>query len=167
MMSSSLGTTFYLEMRDFASFRSSVCPAGFDISLVKASDHHLNRKFYAAIGAEWNWTDRAGWSEDEWRAYADSNLIKTFIGQVNGDDVGYFELASQEGGEIEIVYFGLLPEWIGRGFGGALLSSAVEQAWQLTGTRRVWLHTCTHDHEHALKNYLARGFEVFKTEPGE
>ena len=26
---------------------------------------------------------------------------------------------------------------------------------------RVWLHTCTADHPHALPNYLARGFRPF------
>jgi hypothetical protein len=29
---------------------------------------------------------------------------------------------------------------------------------------RVWLHTCTKDHPHALSNYQARGFQVFRTE---
>jgi GNAT superfamily N-acetyltransferase len=78
--------------------------------------------------------------------------------------VGYFELESQAGGNVEISYFGLLPESIGKGLGGALLSAAVEGAWKLPDTRRVWVHTCTHDHEHALANYLKRGFRIFKTE---
>ena len=29
---------------------------------------------------------------------------------------------------------------------------------------KVWVHTCTLDHDNALKNYLARGMKIFKTE---
>ena len=66
--------------------------------------------------------------------------------------------------EIEIAYFGLLPEFIGRGLGGVLLTSAIETAWAWTPTpSRVWVHTCNRDHPSALANYQARGFEIYKT----
>ena len=66
--------------------------------------------------------------------------------------------------EVEIVQFGLAPAFIGKGFGGYFLTRMLEAAWQVQGTRRVWLHTCTLDHPHALANYKARGMEVFKEE---
>jgi len=31
-------------------------------------------------------------------------------------------------------------------------------------TKKVWLHTCSLDHKHALKNYLGRGMKIFKSE---
>ena len=34
------------------------------------------------------------------------------------------------------------------------------------GASRVWLTTCSHDHPHALKNYLARGFQLFNETTG-
>ncbi len=77
------------------------------------------------------------------------------------------ELEAQAGGSVEIVYFGLLPEFIGQGLGGALLSAAVGRAWEVRDTKRVWVHTCSQDHENALSNYLARGFELFRTEEEE
>ncbi len=43
--------------------------------------------------------------------------------------------------------------------GGALLASAVQRCWEL-GATRVWLRTSSHDHPHALQNYLARGFTL-------
>ena len=81
------------------------------------------------------------------------------------DDVvaGYYELRREEDASVEIVYFGLLPEFTGRGLGGHLLTDAVERAWA-SGARRVWLHTCSFDHPFAIQNYLDRGFAVFKTE---
>jgi len=41
-----------------------------------------------------------------------------------------------------------------------LLSAAVEKAWEME-TKRVWVHTCSLDHPYALKNYQARGFQIY------
>ncbi|MHC4106046.1 MAG: GNAT family N-acetyltransferase, partial [Planctomycetota bacterium] len=49
------------------------------------------------------------------------------------------------------------------GIGRQLLTAAVERAWQM-GARRVLVHTNTRDHPHALGNYQARGFRIFKEE---
>jgi GNAT superfamily N-acetyltransferase len=67
---------------------------------------------------------------------------------------------------VEIVYFGLVPSYIGLGLGGALLSEAVREAWRFGGAR-VWLHTCTLDSPHALPNYKARGFRPYRVEQYE
>ena len=75
---------------------------------------------------------------------------------------GYFELFEREH-EVEIIYFGLAPSFIGKGFGGALLTRALEEAWRMN-PNRVWVHTCTLDHAAALSNYKARGMVVYKTE---
>ena len=64
---------------------------------------------------------------------------------------------------MEIVYFGLLPQFVGAGLGSHLLTCTVERAWGM-GARRVWVHTCTLDHPQALANYYARGFRLFKEE---
>lgn len=69
------------------------------------------------------------------------------------------------GGEAEIVTFGLLPEFVGKGLGGFALTLAVQQAWALApSVSRVWLHTFTVDHPHALPNYHRRGFRTFRSE---
>ena len=82
---------------------------------------------------------------------------------MSGTPAGYFELERQAEGSVEIAYFGLLPQFVGRGLGGALLSAAVERGWE-GGARRVWLHTCSLDHAAALPAYQARGFRIFETE---
>ena len=76
---------------------------------------------------------------------------------------GYFELAMDEERSVEIAYFGLVPQFIGRRVGGYLLTAAVQRAWQMS-TTRVWIHTSSRDHPHSLANYQARGFRVFKQE---
>jgi GNAT superfamily N-acetyltransferase len=86
------------------------------------------------------------------------------VAYLGAREAGYVEMEIQEGGNIEIVYFGLLPLMIGKGIGGGMLSLAVREAWKIKGTQRVWLHTCSEDHPHALGNYQKRGFRLFKTE---
>lgn len=51
------------------------------------------------------------------------------------------------------------------GLGGYFLSRALRSAWDWPGTKRVRVHTCTHDHPHALENYTARGMTLYHTEP--
>jgi GNAT superfamily N-acetyltransferase len=61
-------------------------------------------------------------------------------------------------GEVELAYFGLVPECIGRGLGGWLLDVAIDRAWSMRGTRRLWVHTCSLDHPRALGQYERAGF---------
>jgi len=56
--------------------------------------------------------------------------------------------------------YGLLPAFLGRGFGGVLLTSAIEEAWQMR-PNRVWVHTCSLDHPAALQNYQSRGMKIY------
>ena len=80
----------------------------------------------------------------------------------SGTPAGYFELDGQDGGELELAYFGLLPTLIGRGLGSELLATAIERAWQRE-TKRFWLHTCDLDHPRALHNYQSHGLKPYKT----
>jgi len=74
---------------------------------------------------------------------------------------GYFELEQQAAGTVELAYFGLGPGFAGEGLGGWLLTRALEHAWCLDGTERVWVHTCSLDGPGALPNYRARGMVPF------
>ena len=157
-------TTYYLEMTDSARLRPSQrVVEGFAVEWSEVPYGAVNRFFYQRVGAAWRWTDRAPWTEAEWQAYAEG--VETWIGYVRGTPAGYFELARQEEGHVEVAMFGLLPPFVGRGAGGLLLTAALRRAWE-EGTRRVWLHTCTWDHPRALANYRARGLEVYKTADG-
>ena len=71
--------------------------------------------------------------------------METWLGYLRGTPAGYFELARRDGGQVEVAMFGVLPPFIGRGIGGAMLAAAIRRAWE-EGTQRVWLHTETSDH---------------------
>lgn len=123
----------------------------------------LNRFLYATVGAPWWWYMRLTWTWQQWSDFLNRDEVETWVAYKGATPVGYFELEKQPGGQTEIAYFGLIPEFVGKGLGKALLEDAIDKAWQLA-EQRIWLHTCTLDHPSALPNYLARGFKIFKEE---
>jgi ribosomal protein S18 acetylase RimI-like enzyme len=156
--------TYYLEMTDPADLRPARPPrAPAELRRAEIPCPEFNRFFYTAIGGDWFWVDRLAWTYNQWMEYLTLPGHETWAARVAGTPAGYFELDGPPGGDVEIAYFGLLPQFAGRGLGGWLLTAAVERAWQ-TKPRRVWLHTCSLDHPHALANYRARGFRLVKEE---
>ena len=154
----------YLEMRD----RSSLRPARSDdprikIERVKDCSPESYRQLYVEVGRNYHWIDRLPWTEREIAGHLNQPEISLWLMTFDGKTAGYFELRKCEDESVEIAYFGLLPEFIGRGLGKHLLTNAVDQSWA-GGANRVWLHTCSLDDKAAMPNYLNRGFQPFKTE---
>src|SRR5438034_2714896 len=160
--------TTYLEMRSPDQLRPKRCAdARFQIRERTERDWHFNRDLYFVVGQQWDWTDKRPWTGAQWKEYAAGPELRTFAADYDDALAGCYELRSDIAGGVEIAYFGLLPEFIGRGLGGALLTSAIEEAWSRRGgvaPRRVWVHTCNRDHPQALANYQARGMVVYKVE---
>ena len=155
----------YLEIDNIGDFRESQKPFQ-DLSLKKINPKEflLNKFFYKNIGKKHQWNDRLIWSERNWIDYVSDKKLSTFVLKKNREIAGYFEMIFREEiKEVEIAYFGILEEYLGKGMGGYLLSEAIKRSF-LLGSKRIWLHTCSLDHENALKNYLSRGMRVFKKE---
>ena len=159
--------TYNLEMTDPAQLRPpSRAVAGLALREVMSVDAKLIRRFYLTVGEHFHWVDRREWTLEQWNEWAAGAALTTFVAVVDGRDAGFAVLDFQSGGEVELAYFGLLREFIGRGYGSAFLHEVVRRAWAL-GARRIRLHTCTLDHPSALPAYQARGFRVFKVEEEE
>jgi GNAT superfamily N-acetyltransferase len=120
----------------------------------------VSRDFYLRVGEPWHWVDRREWSDAQWQAWTDRPEHHLLVCQHDGRDAGYAELEQQGDGQVEIAYFGLLPEAIGRGIGRWWLAEVLGEAWRLPGTRRVWVHTCTLDGPAALATYQGRGMRA-------
>jgi GNAT superfamily N-acetyltransferase len=114
---------------------------------------------YTLVGEQWLWRDRLVWTDAELESYLASPDVYVWTPMVQGREAGYFELKLQPDRSAELMYFGLAPEFIGRGIGGWLLTRAAEEAFALGATRLV-LNTCTLDAPQALPNYLARGVRI-------
>ena len=119
------------------------------------------RFLYRGVGYPWNWTRRAKWNYAKWDQYLAEQNWELWVCYVTGTVAGYFELVDENSDGVEIRQFGLFPSFTGRGLGSHLLCDAVKRGRSI-GSGRVWLHTCTADHPHALANYLARGLKPFK-----
>jgi GNAT superfamily N-acetyltransferase len=144
--------------------------ARFKVREERERDWRFNRDLYFCVGEQWEWIDKRPWTDEQWKQYAATSELRTFGAYYGDTRAGYYELRRDAEGGVEIAYFGLLPEFIGRGLGGALLTSAIEQAWSRRGgiaPKRVWVHTCNRDHPQALTNYQARGMIVYKVEQTE
>jgi GNAT superfamily N-acetyltransferase len=121
------------------------------------------------VGEPHGWTSRPAWSEAQWAGHLAKPGVRAWLARVGDEPAGVIELETRPGNEVEITVFGLVPELVGRGFGGHLLTQAIRLAWEAgqpdgTPTRRVWLHTASADHAHALPNYRARGLRVVRSE---
>jgi len=137
----------------------------FQVRAKAKGDWQFNRDLYLRVGEQWDWVDKRSWTGEQWKEYATAPELETFAGYYDDALTGYFELRRDTEGGIEIAYFGLLLEWIGRGLGGALLTDAIEKAWRADpNPSRVWVHTCNRDHPKALANYQARGMIVYRVE---
>ena len=155
-------TTYYLEMTSPSSLKGKWDSLGLEIRECAIKQFEFNRFLYQLVGKPWGWVDKLSWTDDEWKAFAETDNLRTWVAYCEGSPAGYYELERQEDGNVEIAYMGLAPKFIGKGFGGYLLSHAIKSAWDWDGTKRVWVHSCTLDHPGALGNYKARGMKVYR-----
>jgi ribosomal protein S18 acetylase RimI-like enzyme len=157
-------TTWYLEMLDSGQLRPS-SPGDYPLRIerVQIPSPSFSRFLYTSVGGDWYWLDRLSWSYDRWLHYLDRPEVQTWVAYISGTPAGYVELEAQPNQAVEIVYFGIMPQFIGQRLGGYLLSVGVERAWAMKA-QRVWVHTCSLDGPYALANYKARGFQIYKQE---
>ncbi len=156
-------TIWHLEMLPPEELCARVLPPETQLVKQEIPLPDLSRFFYLEVGKLWQWTDRLLWTEEQWRNWVEREAFQTWMLLFHGTPAGYFELNSLDGA-VEIAYFGLLPLFIGKGLCVGLLSAAVEKAWGMNA-KRVWVHTCCLDHPYALKNYQARGFQIYLESP--
>lgn len=171
-MSTITVTTWSLEQTSAADAPPvAAAPAGVGVARAEVPSPEFSRFLYRAVGQDVSWTDRLDWGYERWRKLVAEPGAETWVAYEHGTPAGYAELAAQEDGAVELVYFGLLPAFRGRRIGAHLLSYATARAWDLAlrhpgraPTSRVWLHTCSKDGPHAKDNYLRRGFRLYATE---
>ena len=159
-----LVTVTYLEMTS-PDQRSAVPGFGEPVTILRAERPTISfyRYLYDTVGADWDWYERRRLPDEALAAIVHDDAVEVFVLYVRGVPAGYAELDRRVEGEVEIAYFGLIPDYIGRGLGPALLDWALERAWSYC-PRRVWLHTCSLDHPKALAVYRSAGFEVYDRE---
>ena len=124
----------------------------------------LYRYLYSTVGEPWLWFERRLVGDAALARQILKPTIEILVLYVRGVPAGFFELDTAAPRETKLCYFGLTPDFIGRGLGPYLLQAAIDQAWSRP-LNRFWLHTSTFDHTKALNTYQKAGFVVYARRP--
>ena len=154
----------HLTVTDPAQVRHASSPPDCRLHRVTHDKATISRDLYHRVGGRWNWVDREDWPMQRWAEWTDRDGHHLLIALVDEQIAGYLELDDPGEGSVEIAYFGVLEEFTGRRIGGWLLSTGLDYAFGLSGTREVRVHTCDLDAPAALANYQARGMRVVARE---
>lgn len=154
-------TTWYLEMtRPPAASDARPHPEGLRIERCLSPTLSYYLYLYNTIGERWAWAERRLQTADEIRELLAAPWFRLFVPSLHGVPAGMVEVHARNFPEVELKYFGLMPEFIGKGIGLATLFWTVEQVFA-EGAMRLWLHTCTQDSPNALPVYQKAGFTIF------
>ena len=126
---------------------------------------HFYRYLYDRIGAPHNWVSRRGLNDEALKEIIHHPDDYIYVLHVGGAPAGMAEIDAREAQTIELKFFGLMPEFVGRGYGRYFLTHAIELAWA-KDPQRVILETCSLDHPAALPLYQKLGFTVFDQRTG-
>jgi GNAT superfamily N-acetyltransferase len=152
--------TYYLQMLSRPARGDPPPLAGVEIVRSQEPPVAFYRFLYDLVGRDWRWMDRKRMSDQQLRAVIHDPSVDIYVLYVDGAPAGLGELDRRTAGQIELVYFGLAPEFIGKGLGPWFLDRILNKAWS-HDPARVWLHTCEWDHPAALPTYLKAGFVIF------
>ena len=120
-------TITYLEMLSREELQPAASVEGFELMRIEPGDAALNRRFYDRI---WDWTGRKEWTGLDWQVHVERETLHTLVGRMGGEEIGFAELEVQPEAQVKFHYFGLLPEFVGRGLGGAMLTASIRYAWE-------------------------------------
>lgn len=125
------------------------------------------RYLYDAVGRPWKWVERHRMSDQDLAAIIQHPDVEIFVPYVGGVPAGYVELDRRPEpinppGALNIAYFGLVPDFIGRGLGPWFLRWSVNQAFTHK-INRLTVNTCNLDHVAALPLYQKVGFRPYAT----
>ena len=127
---------------------------------------HYYRYLYDLVGGPYHWVSRKRLADADLARIIQDPRVYIYVLYVEGVPGGFCELDHRDSEVVEIKFFGLAPEQVGRGLGRYFLGQCIGLAWQL-GPERVQLETCTLDHPAALPLYQKLGFNVFDTRRGQ
>jgi hypothetical protein len=105
--------TTYLEM--FAHPQRIVPPPREGLTVVHAKKPPVAyyRFLYDAVGRGYDWTSRKKLSDAELAALLNDPRLEVHVLMADGVPAGFAELDRRTEGEIELVQFGLMPDFIG------------------------------------------------------
>jgi GNAT superfamily N-acetyltransferase len=151
----------FLEMRVRPHLKPVPEPKG-RFALMRAVEPpvHFYRYLYEFIGRDYAWVRRLSWTDAEIAEIVHDAGVEIYVLYVAGVPAGIGELDFRDRSNVELVYFGLMPNYIGRGLGAFFLQRLIDLTWD-RNPERFHMQTCTLDHPRALPLYQRNGFAPY------
>jgi GNAT superfamily N-acetyltransferase len=153
----------HLAMRAPPAPRPAPHDGGWRVRRVRRPSAAWYRQYFRRVGEEWLWSSRLKLEPSALQAILDDPRVEVYRLSSASADAGLLELDFRGARRCELAFFGLLPEFIGKGGGRVLMNYAIARAWQRP-IDCFSVHTCTLDHPQALLFYLRSGFLPCKRE---
>lgn len=150
----------YLEMRARPDRLLARVRSGVEVRRAVRATVSFYRYLYHTVGGDWTWSGRRLMDDATLLAHIHDRAVEVNVLWVEGVPAGLMELDRRSPDEIELLYFGLIPDFIGRGFGRFALDWIIDRAWSFRPSR-FWVHTCDLDHPNALAVYQKAGFVIY------
>jgi GNAT superfamily N-acetyltransferase len=154
-------TVYYLEMLNHSQVPMPAPRDGLTILHARWPSVPYYRFLYNSVGEDYNWLSRRKLADEELAAVLHDPRNELHVLHFDGTPAGFAELDRRQSEEVELVQFGLMPDFIGQGLGKWFLQWTIDKVWSYQ-PKRFWLHTCTLDHAAALPMYKMAGFVQYE-----
>ncbi len=155
-------TVTFLRMEQPPAGTARPLPEGASVVRARHCSVAFYRYLYDTVGGPHLWWMRRTLTDAVLGDVLADPAISVHVLYTAGEPAGFFELDGRAAAAMNIAYFGLMPDAIGRGLGTAFLRAAVDAGFAL-GSRPLTVNTCTADHPRALGSYLRAGFSPVRT----
>jgi len=155
-------TVTFLEMHQRPLEKPAMLPDTTFKLIPKPISVETYRTYYYSVGEKFNWLDRMVMPDEELYHKINADNTDIFLMHVKDVPAGFVEFV-KENDFTEILYFGLFPDFVGKGLGNYFLQWVIQRAW-IYQPKWIQLNTCTLDHPNALPVYKKAGFIPIRTE---
>ena len=134
----------YLEMREpprgAAVSPPAVSKNKLSLRLVETPRLAWYRDLYRRAGSQWLWFSRLEMTDEQLSAVLNSPANELFVAEHEGREVGMAELDRSHPPDVEITFFGLFPDAIGKGLGRPFMSASARSGMDRLGSPRLVAH---------------------------
>lgn len=133
---------------------------GLALTRAETPDPARYRALFRRVGEPWLWFSRLTLDDATLSEVLGDPGTQLHILTREGEEVGLVELDFRQPDEVEVAFFGVVPDLVGSGAGSFMMNRALALAWA-GRPRRVHVHTCTLDSQGAVAFYMRAGFRPY------
>ena len=144
----------------FSSFPPAPPGTSLHLQKIKKPSLRFYRYLYNGVGGPHMWVERNRMSDKILANIIHKDTVEIYVFYKDGIPAGYVEFNFEHLPRGELILFGLMPEFLGQGFGKFFMGAALRVAWNKP-LKNLFMQTCTLDHMRALPLYRSFGFRPY------